>query len=59
MAGCRSQRTVPGAANQENLEATIHRARSLGINHIETARGYGSSEIQLAAVLPASPVMTK
>jgi len=26
-------------ANQENLEATIHRAVDLGINHIETARG--------------------
>jgi len=39
-------------ANQENLEATIHRALELGINHIETARGYGSSEMQLGAVLP-------
>ena len=28
---------------QANLEATIHRAVELGINHIETARGYGSS----------------
>ncbi|HEY1490648.1 MAG TPA: aldo/keto reductase, partial [Verrucomicrobiae bacterium] len=26
-------------ANQENLEACIHRAFELGINHIETARG--------------------
>ena len=25
---------------QANLEATIHRAVELGINHIETARGY-------------------
>ncbi len=38
--------------NQENLEATIHRAIELGINHIETARGYGSSEMQLGCVLP-------
>ncbi|MEL6159482.1 MAG: aldo/keto reductase [Cyanobacteria bacterium J06623_5] len=38
--------------NQENLEATIHRAIELGINHIETARGYGTSEIQLGQVLP-------
>lgn len=30
---------------QKNLEATIHRAMDLGINHIETARGYGSSEM--------------
>lgn len=37
---------------QANLEATIHRALELGINHIETARGYGSSEMQLGWVLP-------
>src|SRR5580692_7082258 len=42
-------------ANQENLEATIHRALELGINHIETARGYGSSEMQLGAVPPTLP----
>src|SRR6202008_2088901 len=41
--------------NQENLEATIHRALELGINHIETARGYGSSEMQLGALLPKLP----
>ncbi len=40
------------AANQANLAATIHRALELGINHIETARGYGSSERQLGQVLP-------
>lgn len=38
--------------NQENLEATIRRAVELGINHIETARGYGSSEMQLGQILP-------
>ncbi|MEL7053031.1 MAG: aldo/keto reductase [Cyanobacteria bacterium J06588_5] len=38
--------------NQENLEATIRRSLELGINHIETARGYGTSEIQLGQVLP-------
>ena len=38
--------------NQENLEATIRRAVDLGINHIETARGYGTSEVQLGKVLP-------
>jgi predicted aldo/keto reductase-like oxidoreductase len=42
-------------ANQDNLEATIHRAVDLGINHIETARGYGSSEMQLGWVLPHIP----
>lgn len=40
---------------QANLEATIHRALELGINHIETARGYGSSEMQLGYVLPRLP----
>ncbi len=39
-------------ANQANLEATIHRSLELGINHIETARGYGSSEMQLGFLLP-------
>ncbi|MGC1217375.1 MAG: aldo/keto reductase [Phormidesmis sp.] len=38
--------------NQENLEATIRQAVDLGINHIETARGYGTSEIQLGQILP-------
>ncbi len=38
--------------NQENLEATIQYALAHGINHIETARGYGSSEMQLGWVLP-------
>ncbi|MSU63922.1 MAG: aldo/keto reductase [Pedosphaera sp.] len=41
--------------NQGNLETTIHRAVELGINHIETARGYGSSEMQLGEVLPRLP----
>jgi predicted aldo/keto reductase-like oxidoreductase len=40
---------------QANLEATILRALELGINHIETARGYGSSEMQLGWVLPRLP----
>ena len=41
--------------NQRNLEATIHRSLELGINHIETARGYGTSEEQLGHVLPKLP----
>ena len=40
---------------QRNLEATILRSLELGINHIETARGYGSSEMQLGWVLPKLP----
>jgi predicted aldo/keto reductase-like oxidoreductase len=47
-------REIPGD-NQANLEATIHRALELGINHIETARGYGTSEMQLGQVLPKLP----
>ncbi len=39
-------------AGQENLEACIHYALDNGINHIETARGYGPSEMQLGRVLP-------
>ncbi|MEB3212161.1 MAG: aldo/keto reductase [Leptolyngbyaceae bacterium] len=38
--------------NQENLEATIRRSLDAGINHIETARGYGTSEVQLGRILP-------
>jgi len=43
------------AENQANLEATIRRSIELGINHIETARGYGSSERQLGQILPNFP----
>jgi uncharacterized protein len=43
------------ADNQANLEATIRRAVELGINHIETARGYGTSEMQLGRILPSFP----
>ncbi|MEQ8541604.1 MAG: aldo/keto reductase [Coleofasciculus sp. D1-CHI-01] len=38
--------------NQHNLEATIRRSIEVGINHIETARGYGTSEMQLGKILP-------
>lgn len=43
------------ADDQANLEACVRKAVSLGINHIETARGYGSSERQLGQVLPTLP----
>jgi predicted aldo/keto reductase-like oxidoreductase len=49
-----SPRDVP-LENQKNLERTIERAVELGINHIETARGYGSSEMQLGQILPRLP----
>jgi len=42
-------------AGQRNLEATVLRALELGINHIETARGYGTSEMQLGWLLPKLP----
>ena len=42
-------------SNQENLEACIRRALELGINHIETARGYGTSEMQLGRILNQFP----
>ena len=35
--------------------AAVRRAVALGINHVETARGYGSSERQLGLVLPTLP----
>jgi len=41
--------------NQDNINATIARAFELGINHIETARGYGSSEMQLGPALAQLP----
>ncbi|MEA5536725.1 aldo/keto reductase [Crocosphaera sp. XPORK-15E] len=37
--------------NQKNAEATIHRSLEVGINHLETARIYGTSEMQLGAIL--------
>ncbi len=40
---------------QANLEACIHRALELGVTHIETARGYGTSEYQLGKLLPQLP----
>lgn len=50
---------IPGCQiphdNQQNLEATIRRAVEVGINHIETARGYGTSEMQLGQILPTLP----
>jgi predicted aldo/keto reductase-like oxidoreductase len=42
---------IPGDS-QRNLVNIIHRAVDLGINHLETARFYGTSEMQLGQVLP-------
>ncbi|NNJ70249.1 MAG: aldo/keto reductase, partial [Kiritimatiellales bacterium] len=38
-------------AGQANVEACVYHALEHGINHIETARGYGPSEMQLGWVL--------
>ncbi len=48
---------VDGITNegQQNLEAIIERSLEAGINHIETARGYGTSEVQLGRILPELP----
>jgi predicted aldo/keto reductase-like oxidoreductase len=43
------------ADSQANLEATIRQAVARGITHIETARGYGTSEVQLGRILPSLP----
>ncbi len=40
---------------QANLEACIRKALDSRINHIETARGYGTSELQLGRILPTLP----
>ena len=39
------------AASQQNFERTVARALDLGITHFETARGYGTSELQFGQAL--------
>jgi predicted aldo/keto reductase-like oxidoreductase len=41
----------PTDRTQRNIEAIIDRAFELGITHVETARGYGTSEAQLGPAL--------
>ncbi len=41
--------------NQNNVNAIVEQALASGISHIETARGYGSSEYQLGRILPKLP----
>ncbi|MBD6616232.1 aldo/keto reductase [Komarekiella sp. 'clone 1'] len=45
--------TMRYLAGFENAQQTIEQALALGINHIETARGYGKSEEYLGGVLKA------
>lgn len=42
-------------ANQDNVQAIVQRSFELGMTHFETARGYGTSEIQLGRALQALP----
>ncbi len=58
--GMRYQQSWKGNAevteeSQQNVEACIAKALELGITHIETARGYGTSEAQLGRILPNLP----
>lgn len=41
--------------SQRTVEACVRKAFDLGINHFETARGYGTSEEQLGRILPKLP----
>lgn len=41
--------------SQQNVAACVLRAFELGMNHIETARGYGTSEEQIGLVIPQLP----
>jgi predicted aldo/keto reductase-like oxidoreductase len=43
--------TMRYLASEDNAEQTIRRAIALGINHLETARGYGKSELFLGRAL--------
>ena len=43
------------AASQARLRAILERASAAGFHHIETARHYGSSEVQLSTLLSACP----
>ncbi len=44
-----------GDDNQRKAEAVVDRAFEVGINHFETARGYGTSEVQLGKALKRHP----
>ncbi len=43
--------TMRCLASEAVMEETVHQAIALGINHIETARGYGKSELYLGNIL--------
>jgi len=41
--------------SQQQLERILHRAKDCDLRHVETARHYGSSELQLGWALKAVP----
>jgi uncharacterized protein len=43
--------TMRYLASAHNAQATLERAIALGINHVETAQGYGQSEVYLGNAL--------
>ena len=45
--------TMRCLASEEVARETIRRAESLGVNHFETARGYGNSERYVGQALKA------
>ena len=58
--GMRAQQTWQrgarvSAASQANVDAVVKRAIALGISHFETARGYGTSEVQFGKALARHP----
>ncbi len=46
-------------ASEDNARQTIQQALALGINHLETARGYGKSELYLGAALKSGLSMPR
>lgn len=48
-------RFIPPKVNTEQMEAVVMRGLELGINHIETARGYGVSEELLGSIMHKLP----
>lgn len=51
--------TMRYLASEDNARHTIQQAVALGINHLETARGYGKSEQYLGAALKAGLPMSR
>ena len=46
------EKVATSEESDANVAACLHRALELGIYHLETARGYGTSEYQMGKVLP-------